>query len=409
MIIIKILYYILTFASVSYILYFGLTGIWAFKKSKTRIKKFDDKTKFAIIIAARNEANVVGNLVKSLVNQNYKKNLFDIYVLPNNCTDNTGEVAKQNGAYVMDVTVPVKCKGDALKFAFGKLKKKDYDAYLVFDADNVVHPEFLKHMNNIYQSGYKAAQGRKDSKNMYDNWISCSYSLFYSIQNIFFNKARTNVKMSATINGTGFMIAKDFIDTYGFEPVTVTEDIELSIMCILHGERVVYCDEAITYDEQPTGFKDSIRQRRRWSVGIIQCCKIYNKQLLDRAIKFKDKSAADKFLFNIAPYTQIIAIIPFILLGIMNISSVSDAIWTLITYDYSGILVGYLLSLAVSIYTIQYYEGSISKALTGIILFVIFVLSWIPINIQCLVSKKELKWVPIKHDRNVEVGDLISR
>ena len=149
MIVIKILYYILTFASVSYILYFGLTGIWAFKKSKTRIKKFEDKTKFAIIIAARNEANVVGNLVKSLVNQNYKKKLFDIYVLPNNCTDNTGEVAKQNGAYVMDVTVPVKCKGDALKFAFGKLKKKDYDAYLVFDADNVVHPDFLKHMNRI--------------------------------------------------------------------------------------------------------------------------------------------------------------------------------------------------------------------------------------------------------------------
>ena len=408
MIFLKILYYFLTFISLAYILYFGLTGLWAFKKNKTRVKKFEDKTKFAIIIAARNEANVVGNLVKSLVNQNYKKDLFDIYVLPNNCTDNTAEVAKKAGAKVMEVTVPVKCKGDALKFAFSKLEKKEYEAYVIFDADNVVHPDFLKYMNNIYQSGYKAAQGRKDAKNMYDNWISCSYSLFYSIQNIFFNLARTNVKMSATINGTGFMIAKDFIQEHGFNPVTVTEDIELSIMCILNGERVVYCDDAITYDEQPTGFKDSIHQRRRWSVGIIQCCKKYNKDLLTRAIKYKDKSAMDKFLFNIAPYTQIIALIPFILLAIMNISSISDAKWALLTYDYSGLIVGYILSLAISIYTIQYYEGSVSKALTGVILFIIFILSWIPLNIQCIFSKKELKWVQIKHDRNVEVGDLIK-
>ena len=105
---------------------------------------------------------------------------------------------------------------------------------------------------------------------MYDNWVSCSYSLFYSIQNLFFNKARTNVKMSATINGTGFMIAKSFIQDYGFEPVTVTEDIELSIMCILHDEPVVYVDEAITYDEQPTLFRVSLTQRLRWSKGHLQ-------------------------------------------------------------------------------------------------------------------------------------------
>ena len=408
MIIVKILYYILTFVSLSYILYFGLSGLWAFKKNKTRVRKFSDKTRFAIIIAARNESNVIGNLVKSLMNQKYTKDLYDVYVLPNNCTDNTGEVAAANGAKVMEVTVPVKCKGDALKFAFSQLKKKNYDAYVIFDADNVVHPDFLHHMNNIYQSGYKAAQGRKDSKNMYDNWVSCSYSLFYSIQNLFFNKARTNVKMSATINGTGFMIAKSFIEENGFNPVTVTEDIELSIMCILHDEPVIYTDDAITYDEQPTGFGDSIKQRRRWSVGIIQCCKKYNKDLLKKAIKDRDKSAMDKVLFNIAPYTQILSLIPFILLGVMNIRSASDMSWALLTFDYTTIIAGYFISIIISIYTLQYYEGSISKALTGIILFVFFILSWIPLNIQCIFSKKELKWVPIKHERNVEVGDLIK-
>lgn len=409
MIIVKIIYIILTIIALGYVIYFGLTGLLAFKKNKTRIKKFSDKTKFAILIAARNEANVVGSLVKSLVNQKYNKDLYDIYVLPNNCSDNTGDVAKEAGAKILDVTVPVKCKGDVLKFAFETLKKKDYDAYMVFDADNVVHPDFLHYMNNIYQSGYKCAQGRKDSKNMYDNWVTCSYSLFYSIQNLFFNKARTNVKMSATINGTGFMISKDFIDEGRFNPTTVTEDIELSICCILNDIPVIYTDEAITYDEQPTGFKDSIKQRTRWSVGIIQCCKKYNKALVKKAFKDKDKSAMDKVLFNVAPYIQILSLIPFALLAIMHVKSFNDIGTALLSFDYSALIAGYFISVAISVYTLQYYNGNVSKALSGIILFIVFMLSWIPINLKCIfTSKKELKWVPIVHDRNVDMADLIK-
>lgn len=408
MIFIKVLYYVLTFISLFYSIYFLLTGLWAFKRNKTEIKEFDDKTKFAIIIAARNEGSVIGYLVKSLNNQNYDNNLYDIFVFPNNCTDNTAEIAKENGAKVIEVFVPVKGKGDVLKFAFDNLTNEDYDAYIVFDADNVVHPDFLKNMNNIYQSGYNAAQGRKDTKNMYDNWISCGYSLFYSIQNIFYNKARTNVKLSATINGTGFMIAKDFIKEHGFNPLTVTEDIELSIMCILNGEKVIYCDDAVTYDEQPVGFMESIHQRKRWSVGIIQCCKNYNKQLFKRAIKYKDGSAMDKLLFNIAPYTQVLSIIPFLLLALMNMSSLNKAISAVVSYDYSGLLVGYLLSIAISMYAIQYYKRSITKALIGVILFVIFIFSWMPINIYCIFGKKEHKWVPIKHDRTIDVTELIE-
>ena len=119
-----------------------------------KFKKAKKNHNYGYMISARNESAVIGNLIDSIYAQDYPKELMKVFVVADNCTDNTGEVAKQNGAYVMDVTVPVKCKGDALKFAFGKLKKKDYDAYLVFDADNVVHPDFLKHMNNIYQSGY---------------------------------------------------------------------------------------------------------------------------------------------------------------------------------------------------------------------------------------------------------------
>ncbi|HOB25903.1 MAG TPA: glycosyltransferase family 2 protein [Bacilli bacterium] len=405
MIFVKIVYYILTIIALSYTAYFGISGLLAFKKSKVRIRKFNDKTKFAVLIAARNEENVVGSLIESLKNQNYDKNLYDIYTLVNNTTDDTAGVASRAGAKVINVTGNIKCKGDVLKFAFAKLKNTNYDAYVVFDADNVVHPDFLHVMNNIYQSGYKCAQGRKDSKNM-DNWISTGYSLFYAIQNLFFNKARTNVKLSATINGTGFMIDKNYIDA-GFNPVTVTEDIELSILCILDGIKVVYTDDAITYDESPNSFKDSWNQRKRWSIGIMQCCKIYNKRLLRKVIKEHDYSSFDKIIFNIAPYIQVMSIIPFILLGIIHMQDIQDGIATIMSFDYTGLIIGYFLSIAISIYTLQYYNKSVGKNVSGIALFIVFVLSWVPINFICLNHKKAYKWVPIKHDRNVELSSLM--
>ena len=157
---IQFIYYILFIFSLTYGLYFFITGFFGFKNfHKKLIRKHKPKYKFAILIASRNEEGVIEHLVKSLLQQDYPKNLFDVYVIPNNCTDNTEKVAKKAGAEIIKCTVPTKSKGEVLKFTFEKLsKRKDIDAYLIFDADNVVHPEFLSRMNDTLCDGYKVAQ-----------------------------------------------------------------------------------------------------------------------------------------------------------------------------------------------------------------------------------------------------------
>ena len=152
-------YYILFSIVLLFSLYFALLALFAFIKRKSPIKKHDAKTKFAVLIAARNEAEVIGDLIESLKVQNYPAELYDVYAIVNNCTDQTEQVARDAGAKIMSVDVSVKCKGDVLKYAFAKLKPCDYNAYIIFDADNEVHPDFLSYMNNAYQSGYLAAQG----------------------------------------------------------------------------------------------------------------------------------------------------------------------------------------------------------------------------------------------------------
>ena len=108
------------------------------------------RTRFAVLIAARNEELVIGSLVNSLLTQNYPPELYDVYVIPNNCTDNTAQAAANFGAKVLECTVPVKSKGEVMRFAYNQLAGRGYDAFCVFDADNVAHPDFLKEMNNAY-------------------------------------------------------------------------------------------------------------------------------------------------------------------------------------------------------------------------------------------------------------------
>ena len=405
---IQFIYYILFIITIMYGLYFLVTSFTSFKKVKPKIIAQNASTKFAVLIAARNESKVIADLIESLKKQNYPQSLFDIYALVNNCTDNTEEVAKKAGAKIINVDVPVKTKGDVLKYTFKKLKKSDYDAYLVFDADNVVHPDFLKIMNDTFLSGYKVAQGRKDSKNLQDNWLSTSYSIFYYIQNFFFNKSRMNIDEAAAINGTGFMVAKSVIDE-GFEPKTITEDIELSIMCVLRNINVAYVESAITYDEQPTRFIDSWHQRSRWSKGIIECNRLYRKQLIAKGIKERNFSCIDKFLFTAAPQFQVLGLILTIMLFVFKVVGIelNDIFSYFYSLGFLCFLIGYVITVIINIYVITYYDRDAYEAMPGILLFIVFLLTWIPINIICL-CKKDLKWVPIEHNRKSNIKEVQS-
>ena len=405
-----VLIFILALIVIIYGLYVSVTGLFAFLKNRTVVCEHRPSSRFAVLIPARNEGEVIGSLIESLNQENYPRELFEIYTLINNCDDNTPEIASEKGSELMYMSSRAASKGDVLKEAFKRLSGKGFDAFIVFDADNVVHPDFLQKMNNIYQSGYKVAQGRKDSKNMNDNWISAGYSLFYNLQNFFFNKARTHVKASATINGTGFMVSEDLVAD-GFNPLSITEDIELSIMCILKGHRVVYCDDAITYDEQPTGFKAAWYQRMRWSKGIMQCTGIYSGRLFKRFLMRRDFSSLDKIFFMISPYMQVFALLPLILMIFAYSFHMADDSFlhsALLTTSL-GFVAGYFMSIIVCLFTVGWYKQDIKGSLIGILLFMVFMMTWIPINIVCIVKRNNINWVPVRHCRNVDANALYYR
>ncbi len=405
---IQFIYYLLFVIVLAYGLYFFITGMFGFKNfSKKLYKNHKPKHKFAILIAARNEELVIGQLVKSLVKQKYPDDLYDIYVIPNNCTDDTDKVAKKAGAKILKCTIPTKSKGEVLNFAFDKLKNEKVDAYVVFDADNIVHEDYLAKMNNALCEGHKVAQCLRDSKNPSDNWLSGSYSIFYWVQNFFFNKARMQLNGSASINGTGFMIKKEIIDEYGFNTFSLTEDVEFTAQCALNHIKIVFVEEAITYDEQPLRFKDSWKQRKRWSLGNYQCLKGYGKKLFKTYVKTGFLPCFDMLFTFLAPVMQVLATVLSIVLILFDIFGVElyDLFAYMFAYGLLFFAVAYVFGVIVSIFVVKYNKKSVKEVLPGILMFSFFMLSWIPINFIIL-FKKDMSWDPIKHDRSIDIEQL---
>ena len=87
--------------SLSIGLYYFFVGLNGFIKRKEQHPKISDKLhRYALIISAHNEEAVIANMVESLKKLDYPKEYYDIYVIADNCTDNTAAIAKEAGAIV---------------------------------------------------------------------------------------------------------------------------------------------------------------------------------------------------------------------------------------------------------------------------------------------------------------------
>lgn len=241
--------------------------------------------RFAVLIAARNEETVIGDLLDSLHAQDYDMSLITVFVIADNCTDRTAAIASEKGAVVYTrQNKQAVGKGYALEALLAHIKSDypdGYDAYLVFDADNLLAPDFLTRMNESFSAGNEIITCYRNSKNYGSNWISAGYALWFLRESRFLNGAREALGSSCAVSGTGFLFSQKILNECGGWPFhLLVEDIEFSIHNILSGHRIAICQDAVIYDEQPTDFAQSCRQRLRWSRGYLQVFGRYGSGLL---------------------------------------------------------------------------------------------------------------------------------
>ncbi|MBR4489601.1 glycosyltransferase, partial [bacterium] len=274
---------------------------------------------------------------------------------------------------------------------------------------NVVDSNFLYYMNRSLNSGFRVAQGFREAKNPADNWISGSYAIFYLFQNVFFNHTRRKMRLSASINGTGFMIKKELIDEVGFDTKTLTEDVEFSGLCALRNEKIDFVEDAITYDENPVDFKSSWKQRKRWTAGNLSCMKLYSAKLFGHFIKTRNLSALDLSLRYSAPVVQVVGFANFLLLSFFKVIGIelSDIFSRFFALGFLCMVISYFIGLIMEIILLKYKGKSVKPMVSGLLMFAFFVLTWVSINFVCLI-KKQTSWEEIKHNRNISIAEIVK-
>lgn len=392
-----------------YAVYFVVLALLGEIKKKTKTKDEPPVTRFALVVAARNEKEVIGNLIHSLQRQNYPEDLYDIYVAPNNCTDDTRDIAISHGALIFDPVGEIRSKGDVLsQFVRMCMRVKKYDAICIFDADNIVHPDFLQKMNNEKLLGANIAQGFKNSKNPTDSAAATAFSIYYWIIGRFYNRSREALGLSSFITGTGFMVTTSFFEKIGgWSTQTITEDYEFSAQCVLAGERVHYVPEAIVYDEQPLTFKQSWKQRRRWSTGFFECTRLYLTELFKHSF---GKRSAVGFDLTMTYMGSVIFILSLLVsTGQMALTGLQLFIHYPIgqlQFLSAGLsLVSIICVLLAVFITYKNNRHTIQGLGKGIISFILFIISWIPINIISF-FKRQKRWEAITHTRALTLSDL---
>ncbi len=376
--------------------------------------------KFAVVISARNEAAVIGDLIHSIKVQNYPQELISVFVIADNCTDNTADIARDAGAIVFPRSNTKQIgKGYALEYGINiirdQYKDEGFEAYFVFDADNVLDVNYFREMNKTFDSGVKASTSYRNSKNYDSNWISAGYAVWFLREAKFLNQARITLNTSCAISGTGFYIAADIIEAHdGWKWHLLTEDIEFSAANILEGVRIGYCPTAVLYDEQPITFRDSWNQRFRWAKGFYQVFWHYAGKLFLGIFKNPKgaRFACYDMLMTISP-AMLLTIISVAFNGIVVALGISGVISTgeMIVSSLSSLffcMFNYILFMFVFGALATFVEwdsihSTTAKKIKYMFTFPIFQLTYIPIALVALVKKAE--WKPIAHTISVNVTE----
>jgi len=252
--------------------------------------------RLCILVPARNESEVILPLLESLSRQNYED--FEVYVIVKNPHDPTIAMVQAKGFHV-HIEDTQTCKSDALDGALQGIisaNPNSFDAYIILDADTMIHDDYLKEMNNAMASGRDVIVSKKIVKNYFLKKGSLSFQgaangYIWTTFDEMGNRYKSIHHIALFTVGSGVLISKKIILRNGGFPfkATLTEDCELAGDIIANHDTSYYAPYAPIYMEEAPSLKMTNKRRNRWMSGLTQA------QLLYRYKDFSMGSFADNY------------------------------------------------------------------------------------------------------------------
>ncbi len=377
--------------------------------------------RYAFFIAAHNEEAVIANLVRSIKDQDYPSELIEVFVVADACTDNTAQLAREAGAIVYERNdLARKGKSWVMDFGFDRILNEypdTFEGYFIFDADNVISRDYVSKMNDAFDQGFHVVTSYRNSKNFGSSWISSANATWYLREARFLNNSRNICKTSCAVSGSGYLISASVIEgMHGWQFHTLTEDIQFTTFCAIHGIRIGYAP-AEFFDEQPVTFKASWKQRMRWTKGFYQVFFTYGKHLVKSTFRYHRFAAYDMFM-TIAPgmllsLISMLANATFLIVGGLSHGFLATEVEmqacaaSLIMTFVMMYQTFFILALLTTIFEYKHIHCAQKwRLVTNLFTFPIFMFSYIPITVAALFLKVD--WVPTQHAVNVTLDEVMQ-
>jgi 1,2-diacylglycerol 3-beta-glucosyltransferase len=235
-------------------------------KQAKREASASDSLSIAIVIPAHNESLLIKETVETAKKQDYPHQCFDIFVIADNCSDDTAEQARLAGANVIE-RHELPGKGQALHSMFLSLLEQDWDAFLVIDADCSLQGKALAAINREMNKGSRVIQLLDSISNPDINSRTRAMQLGMASFNGLRPRGRWNLGVSCGFFGNGFCLSRQVLEQVPYLAHSIVEDLEYHLLILEQGYKVQLVDDGIAAAQAPLDSSDSAVQRKRWEVG----------------------------------------------------------------------------------------------------------------------------------------------
>jgi len=223
---------------------------------------------FAVVIPAHNEAAGLPATLRTCNRLDYPPDRFAVYVVADNCSDDTATIARAGCAVCFERREPDRLgKGYALEHAIHRIDWNRHDVLLVLDADCLIDPPALRELNRELHAGARALQVNNTVSNPDTSALSLLLAVGNLLENDFFYAPRSVLGWPVLLRGTGMALHRDLLRRFPWKSFSLTEDLEYSLILVRAGVSVRFVPRVAVRSLLPITTAALDVQRSRWARG----------------------------------------------------------------------------------------------------------------------------------------------
>ncbi len=344
--------------------------------------------RIGVLIPAHNEEDGIKSTVKAILASDYPADRFEVYVIADNCTDNTAQQARHAGAIACERFDNVsRGKGQALDW-FLKNHTNLYghtDLITIIDADVAPDKYYLREISaTLSNPAIQAVQAYNGVSNPDAGWRPALIDAAFNVFNHLRMAGSVRLSGTAVLKGNGMAFRTSLLQRYGWPCHSIVEDMEFTLRLLQDNISVHYNPDAVIRSEMVISASSASTQRSRWEGGRFMLV----RKMAGPLLKLFASTGNSRYLYALAE----LATPPLSLLVMLFTAATAGAflalkgVWLMLAASFWLILILYVISG-------QIQRRAPLSTWLYLVAAPLYVVWKIPLYIAMVVHKKSNTWV----------------